>query len=140
DIKLENILVLTCDLLYIKLVNFSLIKVDGFLITFCGIETYCPPEIAKYFGLSKSVPKDKYIEVVNIWLLSVIILRFALPDLPNPNSGVGIDWCEKIIKEVNNYDDDLIDFLLTAILVMRLESRYSAQAYLDRVEELFIFF
>ncbi|KAF2181212.1 hypothetical protein K469DRAFT_263448 [Zopfia rhizophila CBS 207.26] len=32
----------------------------------------------------------------------------------------------------------LIDFLSTAMLVIRLESQYSAQACLDRVEELFI--
>ncbi|KAF2188831.1 kinase-like protein [Zopfia rhizophila CBS 207.26] len=132
DIKPENILVLTRDPLYIKLVDFGLAKAGGSLITFCGTETYCPPEIAKYFGLSKLVLKDKYTEAVDIWSLGVVILRFALPDLPDPDSGVGIDWCEKIIEEVNNYDDDLIDFLSTAMLVMRPESRYSAQACLDR--------
>ncbi|KAF2181488.1 kinase-like protein [Zopfia rhizophila CBS 207.26] len=138
DIKPENILVLTRDPLHIKLADFGLAKAGGSLTTFCGTETYCPPEIAKYFGLSKSVPKDKYTEAVDIWSLGVVILRFALPDLPHPGSGEGIDWCEKIIDEVNDYDDDLIDFLSTAMLVMRPESRYSAQACLDRVEELFI--
>ncbi|KAF2189915.1 kinase-like protein [Zopfia rhizophila CBS 207.26] len=138
DIKPENILVLTRDPLHIKLSDFGLAKADGSLTTFCGTETYCPPEIAKYFGLSKSIPKDKYTEAVDIWSLGVVILKFALPNLPYPGSGVGIDWCEKIIDEVNNYDDDLIDFLSTTMLVMRPESRYSAQACLDRVEALFI--
>ncbi|KAF2189280.1 kinase-like protein [Zopfia rhizophila CBS 207.26] len=138
DIKPENILVLTRDPLYIKLADFSLIKVGNSLKTICGTGTYCPPEIAKYFRLSKLAPKDKYTEAVDIWSLGVVILRFALPSLPHPGSGVGIDWCEKIIDEVNDYNDDLINFLLTAMLVMRPESRYLVQICLDRVEALFI--
>ncbi|KAF2178011.1 kinase-like protein [Zopfia rhizophila CBS 207.26] len=75
DIKLENILVLTRDPLYIKLGDFGLTKVGGSLKTSCGTGTYFPPEIAKYFGLSRSEPKVKYTEAVDIWSLGVVILR-----------------------------------------------------------------
>jgi serine/threonine protein kinase len=136
DIKPENILVQSRDPLHIKFADFGLAKASSYLKTICGTGTYLAPEIAKYCGLSKNVPQEKYTEEVDIWSLGVVILKYAY-GLPHPGEGGGILWCEKIIEEANHWHTEpLVDFLVTAMLVKESKSRHSATTCLDRALEL----
>jgi serine/threonine protein kinase len=101
DIKPENILVQSRDPLHIKFADFGLAKAGTDLKTICGTGTYLAPEVARYCGLSKTVPKEIYSEEVDIWSLGVVILKYAY-GLPYPGEGGGVLWCEKIIEEAND--------------------------------------
>jgi serine/threonine protein kinase len=136
DIKPENILVQSRDPLHVKLADFGLAKASSYLNTICGTGTYLAPEIAKYCGLSKSVPKEKYTVEVDIWSLGVVVLKYGY-GLPFPGKGGGIEWCDEIVKAVNDWDsEDLIDLLATAMLVTEAKSRHSATRCLDKALKL----
>lgn len=137
DIKPENILVKHRDPscnpngLCIKLSDFGLAKIGNSLKTDCGSETYCPPEV----WASRS--GQRYTRAVDIWSLGVVILRFAYA-LPYPGSGIGTEWCIKIVEEVNSWDsEDLVD-LLQRMLVIDAEARYSAVNCYHEVSQLLV--
>lgn len=123
DIKPENILVQYRDpnrdpnVLHIRLSDFGLAKIGDSLNTGCHSETYCPPEIRPN--------GPRYTKAVDIWSLGIVILRFAY-GLPHPGFGIGLEWCEKVVQEVNDWEsEDLID-VLQHMLVIDAEARVSA--------------
>lgn len=122
DIKPENILVRIRDPLHVKLSDFGLSKATAKLHTFCGTHLYAAPEIYQ--------PRRDvyYTNAVDIWSLGVVVFRFAF-GLPRFFIGdQGLAWCEKIIKELDDWDADILsDFLSTAMLILRPERRLSAQ-------------
>ncbi|KAH8747276.1 kinase-like domain-containing protein [Diaporthe sp. PMI_573] len=132
DIKPENILVkyrdTNPDYLHVKLSDFGLSKV-GSLKTFCGSQTYCPPEIQ-----DDDVPQA-YTKAVDIWSLGVVILRFAY-SLPHPGSGFGKRWCRKIVEEASSWDSEGLIDILQRMLVIEAEARYSAAACLRETSRL----
>ncbi|KUI70588.1 DNA damage response protein kinase DUN1 [Cytospora mali] len=125
DIKPENILVKYRDRsnpshLHIKLSDFGLSK-TGSLKTWCGTESYLPPEIRE-----DRAPLT-YTKAVDIWSLGVVMLWVAY-GLPYPGSGIGIEWCEKIVKEANSWESEGLIDILQHMLVIEAEARYSAEA------------
>lgn len=124
DIKPENILVKhrpldrNPDSLHIKLSDFGLSK-TGSLKTFCGSQTYCPPEVR-----DEAVP---YTKAVDIWSLGVVVLRFAY-NLPYPGSGMGMKWCKKIVEEASSWESEGVIDILQRMLVIEAGARYSALA------------
>jgi serine/threonine-protein kinase Chk2 len=125
DIKPENILVKhrdpNCnpDGLCIKLSDFGLAKIGDSLKTGCGSETYCPPEI----WASRS--RRRYTKAVDIWSLGVVILRFAYA-LPYPGSGIGTEWCNKVVEEAHSWDSEALVDVLQLMIVIDAEARCSA--------------
>lgn len=101
DLKPENILVKYRDVsdyshLHIKSSDFGLSKA-GSLNTWCGTLTYLPPEIRE-----DCVPLT-CTKAVDIWSLGVVMLRFAY-SLPYPGSGVGMEWCRRLVEEANSLE------------------------------------
>ena len=136
DIKPDNILVQSLQPLCIKLADFGLAKMTGSsLKTICGTATYAAPEIARYIGSSKDVPREKYTPAIDIWSLGVVILWCGY-GLPRPGEGKGILWCTEIMRRAKSHEyDDIIDLLKTDMLV-RASKRESADVCLSRVLEL----
>ncbi|KAF4618137.1 hypothetical protein G7Y89_g14970 [Cudoniella acicularis] len=120
DIKPANILVQSRYPFHIKLSDFGLAKDSDNLKTRCGTHFYCAPEICQRPLF--------YTNAADIWSLGVVVLQCAynLPKFYEEDQGM--DWCKKIIRVVNDWDSDpLIDFLSTAMLVLRPERRHSAR-------------
>ncbi|TVY64158.1 Maternal embryonic leucine zipper kinase [Lachnellula suecica] len=118
DIKPENILVQSREPLRVKLSDFGLSKATTNLETFCGTHCYAAPEIYTRRG-------TYYTKACDIWSLGVVVFKYAYGPLPKLNDrDVGLYWCKKIIKRVNDWDSDpLLDFLSTAMLVIKPEKR-----------------
>jgi serine/threonine protein kinase len=132
DIKPDNILVQSLEPLYIKLADFGLAKAECQLETICGTSTYAAPEIAKYIGSSRSVPREKYTTAIEIWSLGVVILWCGY-GLPDAGEGGGVLWCTQIIRRAKSRkSDDVIDLLTTPMLV-RASNRQSAKTCWNRV-------
>ncbi|KUJ14044.1 uncharacterized protein LY89DRAFT_672304 [Mollisia scopiformis] len=123
NIKPENILVQSRSPLHIKLADFSLAKATASLQTFCGTHLYAAPKIY-------TTPRGTYYtKACDIWSLGVVIFKYAYGPLPEwDNKDVGLRWCKKIINLVNDWDSDpLVDFLSTAIVVMKPDGRLLAK-------------
>jgi serine/threonine protein kinase len=123
DIKPENILVQSREPLHIKLSDFGLSKATTSLQTFCGTHLYAAPEIY-------TTPRDTYYtKACDIWSLGVVVFEYAYGPLPKLNNrDVGLRWCKKITKQVNDWDSDpLLDFLSTAMLVIEPDGRLPAR-------------
>lgn len=121
DIKPQNILVQSREPLHVKLSDFGLSKATttSNLQTFCGTHLYAAPEIY-------TTRRDTYYtKACDIWSLGVVVFKYAYGPLPNfDNRDVGLRWCEKIIKRVDDWDSDiLLDFLSTAMLIIKPERR-----------------
>ncbi|KAI1421201.1 hypothetical protein F5Y12DRAFT_768956 [Xylaria sp. FL1777] len=134
DLKPENILVQyrnvdrNPDHLYVKLSDFGLSK-TGSLKTICGSFTYCPPEIGNNSTL------EKYTKAVDIWSLGVVMLRYAYR-LPDPGSGIGMEWCEEIVKEAGTWDSQGLIKILQRMLVIDAKARASAADCLQEASRL----
>ncbi|KAH9212265.1 kinase-like domain-containing protein [Leptodontidium sp. 2 PMI_412] len=121
DIKPENILVQSRNPLHLKFTDFSLLKATVDLITFCGTHRYAAPEI--YTTRCATY----YTKACDIWSLGVVVFEYAYGPLPK-SSSIGLRWCEKIIRQVNDRDsDDLVDFLAAAMLIIEPDSRLPAR-------------
>lgn len=120
DIKPQNILLKSRDPLHIKLSDFGLSKATSDLQTFCGTHLYAAPEI---YG------RCRYTNACDIWSLGVVVFQYAYGPLPNVKNGdVGLRWCNKIIKRLQDWDSDpLIDFLSTTMLIKDAGKRLSAR-------------
>lgn len=123
DIKPENILVQYRDpnrdpnFLHIRLSDFGLAKIGDSLNTLCHSETYCPPEIRPN--------GPRYTKAVDIWSLGVVILRFAY-GLPHPGFGIGLEWCEKVVQEANDWESEGLIDVLQHMIVINAKARVSA--------------
>lgn len=70
---------------------------------------------------------------MDIWSLGVVILELAY-DLPYQRHGSGVDWCQKIVGQVNSPRiDDLAD-ILRHMLVMEPSMRNSAATAFQAVQ------
>ena len=123
DIKPENILVQSREPLHVKLSDFGLSKATAKLQTFCGSHLYAAPEICT------TRRGTYYTNACDIWSLGVVIFSYAYGPLPDLDDGdVGLRWCKKIIKRVDDWDSDtLLDFLSTAMLAIEPERRLSTR-------------
>ena len=132
DIKPENILVEYRDLnrdpnhLRIKLSDFGLSKTGAFK-TFCGTDTYHPPEVRS--------DRRSYTEAVDIWSLGVVMLRFAYA-LPRPGYGMGLRWCQKIVEKAHDRNSDGLIDILQRMLVIEPRARPSAADCLHEASRL----
>ena len=137
DIKPENILVEYRDpnrdpnYLRIKLLDFGLSKTGAFK-TFCGSDTYLPPEV-------DSSLRRSYTEAVDIWSLGVVMLRFAYA-FPRPGHGIGMRWCEKIVEKAHDRDSDGLIEILRRMLVIEPRARPSAAECLHEASRLLALF
>jgi len=136
DLKPENILVQHRDRfrrpngLCIKLSDFGLAKIGSSLKTGCHSETYCPPEIW-------AQPRGKYTKAVDIWSLGVVILRFAY-HLPHPGHGLGMEWCNKIVQEVQSWESEGLMGILGRMLVINAEARCAAGECWNEASQLLV--
>ena len=118
DIKPGNILLQSVDPLHIKLTDFGLLRASNDLTTLCGTPLYLAPEVFK---------KRSYTPAVDIWSLGVVAFECAC-DLPDSRGYRGIDWCEMLVDQVNDWENgDLIDLLSSAMIVMDPKLRRSAR-------------
>ncbi|KKZ64590.1 hypothetical protein EMCG_09486 [[Emmonsia] crescens] len=130
DLKPANILVRERDPLHVQLADFGLAKEGTSLRSHVGTKPYLPPEFA-----TAVKPREKYTVKVDIWSLGVVALRFT-HNLPSSDCD-GISWCNRIIDRANTYNnEDLMNFLMTHMLVLKPEARSSAKACLKAVEDL----
>ena len=118
DIKPANILLQSRDPLHIKLADFGLSRAKDDLTTMCGTAMYLAPEVWR---------GKKYTPVVDIWSFGVVAFECAY-DLPDHDEYRGRDWCQLLVDQVNDWDDnDLIHLLSNAMIVMDPKSRGSAR-------------
>ncbi len=117
DIKPANILLQCRDPLYIKLADFGLSRAQADLATLCGTPKYLAPEVWR---------GRKYTPVVDIWSLGVVAFECAY-DLPDYDKYRERNWCELLVDQVNDWDDDhLIGFLSNEMIIMDPKLRGSA--------------
>lgn len=130
DIKPENILIRSRIPFVIKLVDFGLAKNDSTLKTFCGSNEYAAPEIWE---------RHRYTEMVDIWSLGVVVLKYGY-GLPRPSHKCkGKPWCRDIVQkaeDMEGYGDALIDLISTKMLRMDYRHRQSASDCLKEVYRL----
>lgn len=148
DLKPDNILVNSRTPLHIKLADFGLAQNRSDLQTNCGSNLYKAPEI--FLG-------QHYTNVVDIWSLAVIVMRFVY-GLPEKSSAGNIkgkekgkakhetvpfggkSWCQRLIDSAADWEsDDLIDFLTQHMLRWDPQERMSAAECLRRAFEINLF-
>lgn len=138
DIKPTNILVQYRDFepngasLRVKLSDFGLSK-QGTLKTFCGSGTYLAPEIP-------FKNEENYTDVVDIWSLGVVILEYAygLPQLSEHDAKkcTEFEWCQKVVKEVNEWEPEGLITLLQRMLVINPRVRPAAAHMIQEASDL----
>ncbi|KAH6723428.1 kinase-like domain-containing protein [Leptodontidium sp. MPI-SDFR-AT-0119] len=129
DIKPANILLQCRDPLYIKLTDFGLSRAQVDLTTICGTPIYLAPEVWR---------GKKYTPVVDIWSLGIVAFECAY-DLPDYDEYRGKGWCELLIDQVNDWDnDELISLLSNYMIVMDPKSRGSAWYCYKEVSRLLV--
>jgi serine/threonine protein kinase len=88
DIKPENVLVQQRrpDLIT-KLSDFGLSSETAKLVTFCGTDLYCAPEIEESYRKTRPKSADaSYTNVVDVWSLGIVYMQYTigLPPSPKP--------------------------------------------------------
>ena len=74
---------------------------------------------------------------MDIWSLGVVAFECTY-SLPHHKDRRGIDWCEEIVNEVNDWDDEgIVSILSNAMIIIDPGSRYSASACYDQVSRCF---
>ncbi|MCJ1304427.1 hypothetical protein MMC08_007239, partial [Hypocenomyce scalaris] len=126
DIKPANILVQSRTNL--KLGDFGLAQNNSTFKTFCGTPKYCAPEITKEEML--------YDPKVDIWSLGVVVFERSYDCPERPKDLPHRRWCRKIIKAVEDQEDDPVIVLLTRMLKIRPEDRLSASDCLTESDHL----
>ncbi len=130
DIKPTNILIRSRIPFVIKLVDFGLANNDSTLKTFCGSDEYAAPEVWE---------RHHYTEMVDIWSLGVVVLKYGY-GLPRPSHKCkGMPWCRDIVKKTEDMKGDgnaLIDPISVKMLRMDYRHRQSASDCLKEVYRL----
>ncbi len=124
DFKPENILIQSRNPLQIKLSDFGSSKASLDLQTFCGTHIYAAPEIYT------THPATYYTKACDIWSLGVVVFEYAYGPLPTwHEDDVGLQWCQKIVNRLHDWDSDaLVDLLSSAMLILEAGSRLGARA------------
>lgn len=138
DIKTENILVQYRDVdhIEVKLADFGLSKDYNNLSTICGTRQYLAPEVYRIqqFTHGGGVGRVSYGSAVDIWSLGTVVygLLCRFPRWKERYIFSGTVWAERILETLENdfeeRPDKLRRFLLEAMVVMRPEDRWSAEA------------
>lgn len=111
--------------------NFSFSRASNDLKTLCNTPLYL---VLKVYN------KKDYMSVMNIWSLNVIVLKFVY-SLLNHHEYAKRWWCKRLIEKVNDWDsENLIDFLLTAMLVIELKFWHSVKTWLNSALKLSVSF
>ncbi|KPM39123.1 hypothetical protein AK830_g7448 [Neonectria ditissima] len=145
DIKPANILVQYRfdGNISVKLGDFGLSRDRAELMTLCGTQKYLAPEM--YSELQRYVGNKTrlgYTAVVDIWSLGVVACELAcgLPRYKDRYRDDGVAWCESIVtrlqQALRKNPNDLGQFLLTTMVVLSPESRFSADDCYDIVVHL----
>lgn len=105
--------------------DFGLLKKTSDLKTFCGTLLYAAPEIHNI------CPGTFYTNACDIWLLGVVVFRYTYLSFPELHQNkAGLLWCQKIVNQLQDWhSDELVDFLSTAMLIIKPESRLSARTF-----------
>ncbi len=132
DIKPGNILVQYRyrGNIYVKFGDFGLSRESPDPSTICGSWKYVAPELHNEQVRRKARQKKRsYTPAVDIWSLGVAVFECAY-DLPS-GKPEGVSWCEQIVKKLKRglekKPDDLKQFLLDTMVIMKPELRGSAQ-------------
>ena len=138
DIKPGNILIQNreADYIHVKFADFGLSKDYDNLSTICGSWLYLAPEVYhnKQYIDAGGKQRVTYTAAVDVWSLGVVIYELLchLPQYQRKYECSGTVWCEHIIKlfreDFERGPDELRQFLLESMVVLRPEMRRSAQA------------
>lgn len=127
DIKPENILLQQRrPNLVTKLSDFGLSSEAARLVTFCGTDLYCAPEIMEAYRKSnREVTMATYTNVVDIWSLGIVGMEYTigLPKQPTPWSHSY--WTRAIESRLDDNRGE-VEPLLTAMLQPDPKNRPSA--------------
>lgn len=137
DIKTENILVQSRneDHIEVKLADFGLSKDYDDLSTICGTRRYLAPEVYSIEQFTRGGGKGRvsYGSAVDIWSLGTVVYGLLCP-FPRWEEDFflnGTAWAEKILETFkNDYEerpDELKEYLLEGMVVMRPSDRWSAE-------------
>lgn len=137
DIKTENILVQYRNMSHIevKLADFGLSKDYNDLSTICGTRQYLAPEVyqIQQFTQGGGEGRVSYGSAVDIWSLGTVVygLLCRFPRWKDRYIFSGTVWAERILETLESdfeeRPDELRQFLLEAMVVMRPEERCSAE-------------
>lgn len=91
--------------------------------TFCGTHIYAAPEIYTTQGGAY------YTKACDIWSLGVVIFKYAYGPLSEfRETDIGIRWCVKLTKKLNDWDPDgLVQIFSAAMLIISPERRLPAR-------------
>jgi serine/threonine protein kinase len=138
DIKADNILVQDrdSDHISVKFGDFGLSRDCDNLSTICGNRLHLAPEIYQNQQYIDAGGEERvsYTAAVDVWFLGVVVygLLCPLPGYEERYLTGGTAWCENIIKkfkkDLEERSDELRQFLLEAMVVIRPDKRWSAQA------------
>ncbi len=139
DIKSDNILVQRREAsgIFVKFGDFGLSRESresGQWKTICGTWKYAAQEILEEMSHrgSGARGKKRYTTAVDIWSLGVVLAKLlcGLPPYKEEYNDEGTLWCKKIVKKVREdlgkRPNEIVQFLLTNMLIMKPESRSSA--------------
>ena len=132
DIKPENVLIRSRDPWHSVLADFGLSQDAPFLKTFCGSLLYCAPEI-----YALKFRKSLYTSAIDIWSLGLLvyIYVYGLPFREVKDKEEEIGWYEIIVKEVQNWDDELADFLSDCMIKLDPSQRKSTEECLNSMPD-----
>jgi serine/threonine protein kinase len=146
DIKVENILVQyrTLDYIEVKLADFGLSKDDDNLSTICGNRRHLAPEVYYNEQLTQAgiEGRKSYDSAIDIWSLGTVVygLLCPFPDWKEGYEFKGTRWAQRILdrfwKDCEQRPNELKRFLLGAMVVIRPEQRWSAEACLLAAERI----
>ena len=134
DIKPANILIQQRrpDLIT-KLSDFGLSSETARLVTFCGTEIYCAPEIEESYRrkIKPQGTNASYTNAVDVWSLGIFGMEYTigLPQKPKPWRHPL--WTQRIISRASNHRGQL-GSLLTQMLQPDPKKRLSADECLSR--------
>lgn len=144
DIKTENIFVQYRDVdhIEVKLADFGLSKDYNDLSTICGTRQYLAPEVYRIQQFIQDGGKGRvsYGSAVDIWSLGTVMYGLLCRFSRWKESYIfsGTEWAERILETLENdfgeRPDELKRFLLEAMVVIRPEERWSADACHARAE------
>ena len=140
DLKPDNFLIQRKPHFKVVIADFGLFNIASdttLLMTFCGTLKYVAPEIFPGFG-------HGYGPLVDIWSLGVIVLEWiygipTCPAAPEPGFSSGnecrawIDnWSGRLLRKLNDQDDDQLIEIILCMLARNLGKRRSAAWCLTR--------
>ncbi|KAI3390237.1 hypothetical protein diail_11350, partial [Diaporthe ilicicola] len=146
DIKADKILVQyrEADGIYVKFGDFGLARDYDNLSTICGNFPRLAPEVYQNHQYIEAGGEARvsYTSAVDVWSLGVVVYELLCPppEFKQQYIFCGTAWANKLIKkfekDLEKRPDELRQFLLETMVVLRPEQRWSAQACRARAERL----